>query len=242
MEISGKSIVGEIVADNYKSASVFKANGIDFCCRGNRTLNEVCDANKLSLETLISELQSTAAASNSTEMDFKSWPLDLLADYIEKKHHAYVERQITEIKPYLAKVAKVHGDEHPELMEINELFNATANELTMHMKKEELVLFPFIRKLFSAHKSGVKLERPHFGTVNNPINMMKEDHDVEGVRFRKIAALSNNYTVPADGCNTYRVTFALLQEFENDLHLHIHLENNILFPEAIRLEALEFVD
>lgn len=241
MEISGKSIVGELVADNYKTASIFKSHGIDFCCRGNRSLEEVCEANKLSLETVVSELQSTAETSNSTDTDYKSWPLDLLADYIEKKHHAYVEKQITEIKPYLAKVAKVHGDQHPELLEINELFIASAGELTAHMKKEELILFPFIRKLFNAHKSGVKLERPHFGSVNSPIEMMKEDHDAEGVRFRKIAELSNNYTIPADGCNTYRVTFALLKEYEDDLHLHIHLENNILFPEAIRLEALEVV-
>ncbi|MFN8237520.1 MAG: hemerythrin domain-containing protein, partial [Chitinophagales bacterium] len=112
----------------------------------------------------------------------------------------------------------------------------TAGELTAHMKKEELMLFPFIRKMAKAQTTKEKVSTPMFGTVQNPIAMMHQDHDTEGERFRKIAALTQNYTPPADACNTYRVTFALLKEFEEDLHLHIHLENNILFPKAIELE------
>ena len=106
----------------------------------------------------------------------------------------------------------------------------------MHMKKEELILFPFIRKMAKAKQENTKLDTPNFGTVQNPIEMMMEEHTTEGDRFRKIETLSNNYTPPEDACNTYRVTFALLNEFEQDLHMHIHLENNILFPRAIELE------
>ena len=135
--------------------------------------------------------------------------------------------------PFLHKVVKVHGDKHPELIEIEKLFNECAIELTTHMQKEEMILFPFVRKMVTGAES---IATPIFGTVQNPIKMMMHEHENEGDRFRKIAALTNNYTAPADACNTYTVTYLLLQEFEEDLHLHIHLENNILFPKAIALE------
>lgn len=236
MEISGNDIVGEVVAENYKAASVFKSHGIDFCCRGNRSISDVCELNELKVEDLLKELNDTLKETTTGETDYKSWPLDLLADYIEKKHHKYVENTIAEIRPYLVKVTRVHGDHHPELHEIKKQFDASAGELTMHMKKEELVLFPFIRKLAMAQKENIQLEKHQFETIENPINMMRQDHDEEGERFRIIAELSNDYNPPSDACNTYRVTYALLKEFEEDLHLHIHLENNILFPGAIQLE------
>ena len=235
MNITENDIVGELVAKDYRMASVFKSVGVDFCCRGNRSIQEVSAHNKIEAEKLIEKLNA-AMTTETGATDYDAWPLDLLADYIEKKHHRYVEEKITEIKPYLAKVTKVHGGEHPELKKIQELFLASAGELTAHMKKEELVLFPFIRKMVKAKQEGETIESPHFGTVGNPIAMMKEEHDNEGVRFREIAELSNNYTMPSDGCNTYRVTFALIKEFEEDLHLHIHLENNVLFHKAIGME------
>ncbi|MNT11953.1 Iron-sulfur cluster repair protein YtfE [compost metagenome] len=130
----------------------------------------------------------------------------------------------------------MHGASHPELFEINQLFIGCAGELAQHMKKEELILFPFIKKMVKASLTDELIEQPHFGTVENPIAMMMHEHDAEGERFRKIALLTNDYTPPADACNTYRVTFAMLAEFEEDLHKHIHLENNILFPAAAVLE------
>ena len=175
-------------------------------------------------------------AKSESTTDYQSWPLDLLADYIEKKHHRYVQEKTLEIQPYLDKICKVHGERHPELLEIKEEFNASAGELAAHMKKEEMILFPFIRKMTKAKLENTKVDAAHFGTVKNPIQMMMNEHTVEGNRFRKIEELSNNYTPPLDACNTYRVSFALLKEFEQDLHLHIHLENNILFPRAIEIE------
>ena len=130
----------------------------------------------------------------------------------------------------------MHGDRHPELFEIRELFDESAKDLAAHMKKEELILFPFVRNMIKAQQTGEALRQPHFGTVENPVNMMQHEHTVEGERFEKIAKLTDGYTPPADACNTYKVAFAMLQDFENDLHTHIHLENNILFPKSIHLE------
>lgn len=236
MTIQEDQIIGELVANDYRTASIFKKYGIDFCCQGNRTINDACDAKKIDEKLVVSDLNELIQSKSAGAIDFQSWPLDLLVDYIEKKHHRYVEEKSLEIKPYLDKICRVHGARHPELFEIKENFNATAGELAMHMKKEELILFPFIKKMVKAEQAHTKLDQPNFGTVQNPIEMMMEEHTTEGDRFRKIEALSNNYTAPEDACNTYRVTFALLNEFEQDLHMHIHLENNILFPRAIALE------
>ncbi|MCC6815564.1 MAG: iron-sulfur cluster repair di-iron protein [Saprospiraceae bacterium] len=236
MNITEQSIIGEIVAENYRFASVFKSAGIDFCCSGNRTIKEACDKKSVNSKELIEKLNNSISDGNKDTMDYQSWPIDLLADYIEKKHHRYVEEKTLEIKPYLDKVCRVHGGHHPELLEINKHFSATASELANHMQKEEMILFPFIRKIAKAVHDHTKVDAPPFGTIENPINMMMHEHTAEGDRFRKIEELSSNYTPPAEACNTYRVTFALLKEFEQDLHLHIHLENNILFPKAIELE------
>ena len=236
MGITQNHIIGELVAQDYRTASVFKKYGIDFCCQGNRTILDACEKKSIDSDAVLTELDSVSKGKDNSATDFKSWPLDLLADYIEKKHHRYVEEKILEIKPYLDKICRVHGERHPELFEIQEQFVASAGELAAHMKKEEFILFPFVRKMMKAKSEGAKVSSQQFGTVQNPVQMMMDEHSTEGERFSKIEALSNHYTTPADGCSTYRVTFALLQEFEQDLHLHIHLENNILFPGAIALE------
>ncbi|TVZ28616.1 regulator of cell morphogenesis and NO signaling [Gillisia sp. Hel_I_86] len=236
MENLTEKPIGQIVAEDYRTAQIFKNHKIDFCCQGNRSIQEAADKKKLDAQVLINEIKAVQQGKQEGTIDFKSWPLDLLADYIEKKHHRYVEEKIPVLKPYLEKLCKVHGERHPELFEITEHFNKSAGELAAHMKKEEIILFPAIRKMVQAKQTGSKLEKPHFGTVQNPIQMMMVEHETEGERFRLIDELSNNYTPPQDACNTYRVTFALLQEFENDLHRHIHLENNILFPNSAQLE------
>ena len=232
MNFTRDHIVGEVVAQDYRTATVFKALKIDFCCKGNRTIGEVCDTSNLNVDEVVYALQQATQSSGDRHTDFQAWDMDLLADYIEKKHHRYVEKKIPELKAYLNKIAKVHGDRHPELHKIDALFTASAHELMAHMQKEEVILFPFVRKLATE----VESQRPPFGTVENPINMMKHEHDTEGNRFREIAELSNQYTPPEDACTTYRVAFSMLEEFETDLHKHIHLENNILFPKAIATE------
>ncbi len=236
MTIQKDNMIGKTVAENYKTASVFKKYGLDFCCQGNRTIEEACTKKEVDTDALLKDLNDTLVQESNSGEDYNSWPLDLLADYIQKKHHSYVEAKIREISPYLNKVCRVHGTNHPELLEIQEKFIDSATELTHHMHKEENILFPYIRRIVKSQSEESPLEPPHFGTVQNPISMMMDEHDAEGQRFRDIAKLSNNYTAPPEACNTYRVTYALLQEFEEDLHKHIHLENNILFPQAIKLE------
>ncbi len=228
--------IGQFVAEDFRTAAVFSKYKIDFCCRGNRSVEEVCETNNIDSNMLLEELEAITNSNTGQNIDYRSWPLDLLVDYIEKKHHRYVEEKIPVLRQFLDKLCKVHGGRHPELFKINELFTASAGELAAHMKKEELVLFPFVKKLVKAKLQNGVVEAPHFGTVVNPITLMMKEHDNEGVRFREIAALTDNYTPPADACNTYKVTYAMLDEFEKDLHLHIHLENNILFPQATKLE------
>ena len=227
--------IGEMVAEDFKAAEVFRKYKIDFCCKGNRTIEEACENKKFNVEDVYKDLENLSK-NPSGEIDFNSWPLDLLADYVEKTHHRYVEEKTAVLLVYLNKLCKVHGERHPELFEINELFVESAKDLGAHMKKEELILFPFIKKMVAAKQKGENIEKPHFGSVENPVAMMKHEHTVEGDRFVKIAELTNNYQFPEDACGTYQVTFKMLEDFENDLHKHIHLENNILFPKAIELE------
>ncbi|MBK7128686.1 MAG: iron-sulfur cluster repair di-iron protein [Crocinitomicaceae bacterium] len=228
--------VGSFVAKDYRTASIFQKYGIDFCCKGGKTIDEVCTTKNIDSTKLLQELSQVSVQAQGDGVDFRSWPLDLLADYIEKKHHRYIEESTPTIRQFLDKLCKVHGGNHPELFDINQEFTLSSGVLAQHMKKEELILFPFVRNMVESKKNGTPLSQPGFGTIENPIHMMEAEHDMEGERFRTIAQLTNNYTPPADGCTTYRVAFAMLKEFENDLHMHIHLENNILFPQAIELE------
>ncbi|RZK39524.1 MAG: iron-sulfur cluster repair di-iron protein [Pedobacter sp.] len=219
--------IGQLVATNYRTAAVFKKYDIDFCCNGNRTIKEAIKTTQIDEVKLLSELAGINDQSRNEDIDFKSWPLDLLIDYIEKKHHRYVSEQIPVLTAYLAKINKVHGHKHNELAEIEVLFQGCAAELSSHMKKEEKILFPLIKNMADGSRNA---------SVQNPIKMMMHEHDAEGNRFRRIKMLSDNYNPPADACGTYKVAFALLKEFEEDLHLHIHIENNILFPRAVKLE------
>lgn len=235
MRIDKETLVSDIVAMNYKHATIFKKYNIDFCCNGNRSINTVCKTNTIDVDTLLAELETNYAIEKDTNT-YHTWGIDFLSDYICNNHHKYVETKIPEIKHYLDKISKVHGENHPELYQIQKLFHESANELTTHMKKEELILFPYFKKLAKADRGDKMISIVSFTSVENPIAMMHEEHDNEGHRFRKISELSNHYTPPKDACTTYKVAFSMLLEFEEDLHKHIHLENNILFRKAIEIE------
>lgn len=235
METLLQAKVGEIVAQNYRTALVLTTYGIDFCCGGGVTLEEACRRQQLAPEMLVSELEE--AMQSPDNYQDQSLGLPQLMDTIVNEHHGYARATIPALKTYLEKLVKVHGQRHPELHEIKTLFFDASENLLAHLKKEELILFPYIRAMVESQEKNYPLARPHFGEIANPIQMMEDEHQTEGDRFKKIVQLSNHYTPPADACQTYQVTYALLQEFEADLHRHIHLENNILFPQAQQLFA-----
>lgn len=227
--------VAALVTEDYRTADVFKKHGIDFCCGGKVTLQDTCKRKNIDPAVLIEEL-SAIGSEVDAEHDFASWEADRLAHYITDKHHAYVRENLDLIRQYADKVAQVHGGHRPEVREIAVLYARVADELSMHLRKEEVVLFPYIEQLVELKRKNLFAERPPFGTVGNPIRMMEQEHDLAGDIFHRIAELSDHYNPPAEACNTYRVLYAKLREFEEDLHMHVHLENNILFPKALELE------
>lgn len=235
MNISDQKTVAEVVTQNIKAAHVFKKYGIDFCCGGGISIEKACAKHDVDYTVLEKELLAIDSEVSRAH-NYDSWNLDFLIDHIINVHHSYVAESIPIISQYAAKVAKVHGHHYTEVVRINALFIEVAQELAMHMRKEEQILFPFIKQLVEAQKAGVKSAPPPFGTVGNPIRMMEAEHESAGDIFKEIATLSNNYTPPESACNTFRALYAKLEEFEQDLHQHIHLENNILFPKAILLE------
>lgn len=225
-----QNTVSEIVADNFNTSMVFAKYGIDFCCGGQITLEEACLKKDIPLQEILLALE---AISNQPEkINDKALSASELIQKIIEVHHQYIQTSAPAIQMYLDKLVKVHGQNHPELIEIKSLFEEAWYNLQAHMKKEEKILFPYVEAMEEAINKHFPLAPPHFGHVDNPIGEMEEEHLIEGDRFKTISALSNQYTVPADGCRTYAVTYALLREFEEDLHRHIHLENNVLFPKA----------
>ncbi|MDM1048811.1 iron-sulfur cluster repair di-iron protein [Sphingobacterium hotanense] len=228
--------IGDIVAKNFHAAAVFSKYGLDFCCGGGKSVQEAATKKSVDVEKLTEELKAVLSEPNETHIDYASWPADLLASYIEKTHHRYVREKAPVILAYLNKLCQVHGGRHPELLEVNKLFQECAKELGQHLVKEEKILFPYIVQMINSEIDHTQLAAAPFGSIENPIHMMEHEHDAEGERFEKIAKLTDNYAVPADGCSTYRVTYEMLKEFEDDLHKHIHLENNILFPKSIALQ------
>ncbi len=238
MEIRSTEItVAELVVEDYRKAEVFKKFGIDFCCGGKISVAEVCEQKNVDFEVVTNALDELDNQKEKPSQDFNNWELDFLVDYIVNTHHKYVIESIPILDAYSSKVASVHGTTHPEVVEIANLYRAVSEELSMHMHKEEAILFPIVKEIVRASRNNETLQPTPFGTIKNPINMMETEHDSAGRSFEAIRDLSNNYTPPESACNTYRVLFAKLEEFENDLHQHIHLENNILFPKAIKLEA-----
>lgn len=236
MNILEDTIVKDVVKKNFKTAKVFQAHNIDYCCGGNKAITDACKEKGVSQDQLISQLNNILSQTDADTEYINNLSLAELSDHIVKKHHAYVRDHIPFLEKNLEKIVRVHGSNHPELAEIQRLFHISAGELTMHMQKEELMLFPYIKRLETAKNSNSEIPKAPFGSVANPINMMMADHENEGGRFSEISNLSGNYAPPDDACTTYEVTFKHLQEFEQDLHRHIHLENNILFPEALAME------
>ena len=226
--------VGEIVATDFRAAGVFEQFGIDFCCGGRRSIAEACRTAAADPAAVHRALAALPPIDEPRTDDVTQWPLPRLIDHILSTHHAYVRSALPAIAQYLAKLVEVHGARHPELVRIAAAFDEMRRDLLQHMMKEEFVLFPYVRELALPASAGA-IPSP-FGTVENPIRMMEREHREAGDELRLIRELTNGFVPPADGCTTYRVCFAELAQFERDLHRHVHLENNVLFPKAVEAE------
>ena len=232
--------LSEIVKNNFRTASLFEKYGLDFCCNGKRSLTDACTEKGINPENIIKEIENMSSSGSKEEIRPDNWKLDFLIGYIINNHHSYVNRMLPVISVHTQKVASVHGENHPETKKIAEIFASINNEMRHHMMKEEKILFPHILKLVALSGNRDEKNIPYFGTIKNPIAMMEAEHESAGGGMSEIRKLSNNFTPPTDACETYKISFKELKEFEEDLHRHVHLENNILFPKAIDLEERLF--
>ena len=231
------TIVGDVVAADFRAASVFERFGIDFCCGGRRSVAEACRTAAVSPEAVEDALQALSDSTAAGPDAAADWPLDRLIDHIVATHHGYVRTALPAITGFLAKLVSVHGERHPELARVARGFDKLRQDFEQHLVKEERVLFPYIRTLAVDPRGPEPRHQSPFGSVENPIRMMEREHRDAADDLREIRELTNGYTAPEDGCATYRACMNELARFESDLHRHVHLENNVLFPRAVTLEA-----
>jgi regulator of cell morphogenesis and NO signaling len=229
-ELANKTL-SQIVTDHYQAARVFENYGFDFCCKGKRPLAEACKEKQIPLDQVLREL-GVSIASSDQPADFNSMSLTELAEYIVRVHHGYVKLNMPQVFGYVARVASKHGETYPYMKEVYALFSELQEELSQHMLKEEKILFPRIKMMEMNAGSDNSA-----GYLQAPIQVMEEEHDHAGTIMQKIRELTRNYTAPEQACTTHRLTLESLKAFEIDLHQHVHLENNILFPKAIELFA-----
>lgn len=237
MTATPATTIREIVASDYRTAAVFQRHGLDFCCNGCRTVEQGCRDAGVDAAVVISDLDRVLVTPAAGVPRYGSWDASTLIAYIVDNHHNFVRQALPPLLQHTEKISAVHGARHPELVHIARLFARVADEMTDHMLKEERILFPFIAALETAAQSGRVAPDAPFGTVDNPIRMMEAEHRFVGDAMAEIRHLTSNYTIPADACATYRVCLQELEAFERDLHQHVHLENNVLFPKASALEA-----
>ncbi len=236
MNITRETPVGSIVAERLGRARVFELLGIDYCCHGATPLEKACAERSLDVDHVLAEIAESdrrGVNEDTDRVDYSAMPAGDLADQIVATHHVYLRRELPRLSELIDKVVAAHSSKHPELFELRLTFAALRQELEMHLMKEERVLFPLVKQLEAA----LKPFAIHCGTVENPIRVMEHEHDSAGSALRRIRELTNNYQAPADGCASYTALYDGLSCLESDLHLHIHKENNILFPKAAALES-----
>jgi regulator of cell morphogenesis and NO signaling len=227
--------IGEIVTGDYRSAAIFEKYGIDFCCGGQVTLADACRDKGLDVAAIIGELASLTREPVDRGHDYAAWPLPFLADYIVNTHHAYLKENDGQIAAYARKIAEVHGPRHPEVIRIAAIFDRIAADLVGHLKEEEEVFFPALRRAAVARTAGNAPDAGDRETIRTSLTRLQREHTEVGDAIHEIRRLAKGYALPADACNTFMLTYRRLNEFENDLHKHVHLENNILFPKAAAL-------
>ncbi len=222
--------LAQLVTERPSRARVFEQFGLDYCCGGHQTLEQACAGKGLDLEKVGAALATADASPAQPTLDWSAAPLGALVDHILEAHHAYLKSELPRLGALAEKVAGVHGEHHPELFRVRETLQAFTDEMYAHLSKEENVLFPMLRRL---EAGGVD---SHCGSVRNPIRVMLMEHDNAGAQLEEMRRLTGGFTVPADGCRSYKALLEGLQQLEYDTHQHVHKENNLLFPRAVELE------
>ena len=236
--INSETTVKEVALHMPESTRLFEQLKIDYCCGGNRPLGEACASAGLDVVTVMEMLGEVAESSSqdASAGDFQNASLPELIEHILNTHHVFTKSEMNRLDPLTAKVMEAHGRNHPELVDVGKLFQRLCADLTPHMFKEERVLFPYILAMSQASEKNQPAPFAPFGTVNNPVRMMMKEHDTAGEILRELRAITSDYKVPPDACISYQTLYQALENFERDLHQHIHLENNLLFPKALDLE------
>lgn len=225
--------VGQLVAEHPQRARVFERWGIDYCCGGKRRLSAACASKGADLSEVLQALKHIENSASSSGESLLQMPLTDLCDDIERTHHDYLRAELPRLHSLLERVANRHGENHPEMVQVLSLFGGFRAELELHMRKEEVILFPLIRQLDEATSPIAA----HCGSVSNPIRVMEDEHSHAGDALEQMRVLTDGFMPPEGACNTFRVVLSSLEQLEADMHLHVHKENNVLFPRAIERET-----
>lgn len=237
MNINATNTVRDLATIVPGATRIFESFGIDYCCGGHRTLADACQIASHPVDDLLRSLEDADRASKSgEERDWRQEPLTALAEYIIETHHRFTRQELDRLEKLFDRVSSRHGEKHPELFEAQKDFDLLKRDLIPHMLKEEQVLFPYISRMEEAVSDLRAVPPPFFGTVRNPVRVMMMEHDTAGDLLKRLRKTTNNYTTPPDGCISFRTLYQALAALEADLHQHIHLENNILFPRAVEME------
>jgi len=226
--------IGEFVAEDYRTAKVFEKYGIDFCCGGKVALSAVCEEKGIDIDAILREIEEVRSEPLERGHNYAAWEQSFLADYILNTHHAYLKENLEQMVMYTGKIAGVHGAKHPEVIEIARIFFRIATDMAVHLREEEEVFFPAVKRIDAALKAGAEPDGGDMALIAESLEKLKDEHEEIGDAVHAIRRITRDYTIPDDVCNTFMLTYRKLKEFEEDLHKHVHLENNILFPKAIR--------
>jgi regulator of cell morphogenesis and NO signaling len=230
-----EQMVGALVAADHRTIEVFTKYGIDYCCGGDKPLGQACAEKGINVRDLLDEIASATANGESSHA-YNQWSLDFLADYIVNQHHAYAKKRIPVMNAMAEAVVAALGEALPEVSAVETIWKTLSGELVMHMQKEELMLFPYIKRLVRNQEKGGAISPPRFGSAAELIRSMEDEHGATGDQLAELERLTNGFTPPEDACGTFQSLYAYLDGFQKDTKQHVHLENNILFPKAITLE------
>lgn len=237
MVFNSESKIKDIALSNPAARRVLENAGLDYCCGGAKSLHDACLRANIPAEEILRRLRENARDLGPEDLNWMAVPLCELTRHIRERHHRYVRETAPRLQALSNKVAIKHGANHAELVEIDRVFAEIREDMILHMQKEEQILFPYIDALEGAVNTRRSIELPFFRTIRNPIQTMMREHDAAGEHVKRIRALSSNYAAPEDACTSLKALYEGLREFEADLHQHVSLENNVLFPRAVELEA-----